>query len=284
MRSSDRTPVADAEEPRYSSSSFDSPTPADSSPQRPKPTVDFNALMLDHSQMKRPHRSLHVVIAFIGETLFFAIMILVPLLYTHTINLSEFQNTYLVAPPAPPPPPPPPRAVVRQQPFHMQPAKLYQPVVIPKKVVIVKDQQQPAQTAPGVTGGVFGGIPGGQLGGVLGGILGGNHQVVAPPPPPAHHGPYRVGGKIQAPRLIHNVRPLYPPLAKQARVSGNVVVDCVIDEHGNIVQAHVVSGHPLLVQAALEAVQQWKYQPTQLNGRPVAVKMAVTVEFSLGEG
>ena len=78
---------------------------------------------------------------------------------------------------------------------------------------------------------------------------------------------------MQAPRLIHKVEPLYPALAKATRTQGTVVLDCVIDEHGNVTQMKLVSGHPLLVQAAFAAVQQWKYQPTLLN---------VTVNFVLG--
>jgi len=96
------------------------------------------------------------------------------------------------------------------------------------------------------------------------------------------NGPLRVGGSVQAPRLIRKVEALYPALAKATRTQGTVVLDCVIDERGNVTQMKLVSGHPLLVQAALAAVQQWKYQPTLLNGMPVAVEMHVTVNFVLG--
>jgi protein TonB len=92
----------------------------------------------------------------------------------------------------------------------------------------------------------------------------------------------RVGSNLKAPRQIYSVQPEYPPLAKQTRVWGIVVVNAVIDEHGNVVQARALSGHPLLIPAALNAVLQWKYQPTLLNGTPVAVEMEVTVRFDLG--
>jgi periplasmic protein TonB len=135
----------------------------------------------------------------------------------------------------------------------------------------------------GVPAGVIGGVPGGQIGGVLGGILGGSRQVPTPPPPTAHKGPYRVGGKVQPPHLIEQVQPVYPPLAKQARIQGDVLIDSVIDKEGRVTQMKVVSGSPLLVQAAIQALQQWRYQPTLLNGEPVAVDMVVTVHFQLGE-
>jgi periplasmic protein TonB len=92
----------------------------------------------------------------------------------------------------------------------------------------------------------------------------------------------RVGGRVQAPRLIQEVQPTYPALAKQTRTQGVVVLDCVIDERGNVTQMKLVSGHPLLVQAAIAAVRQWKYQPTLLNGQLVAVEMHVKVIFSMG--
>jgi periplasmic protein TonB len=210
-----------------------------------------------------------------------AIIIVIPLLYSHSMDLSQFRNTFLVVPP----PPPAPRLVSSHRAFHLREAKLYQPRVIPRQIAQIKDEPLPPQPAlSGLSGGVPGGVPGGQLGGVLGGILGpGNRQFVSPPPPKPipHHGPYRVGGKVQAPSLVRQVQPIYPIIAKEARISGEVEIDSVIDEHGNVTQAKVVSGNPLLVTAALNAVEQWKYQPTLLNGQPIAVDMIVTVTFTL---
>jgi protein TonB len=74
---------------------------------------------------------------------------------------------------------------------------------------------------------------------------------------------------------------VYPPLARETHIRGTVVVDAVIDEHGNVVQARVVSGHPLLMDAALKAVLLWKYEPTTLNGQPVSVELQVQVHFNL---
>jgi protein TonB len=159
--------------------------------------------------------------------------------------------------------------------------------VIPKTIAVVKDLNnrapQPAGTG-GVVGGVIGGLPGGQLGGVLGGILGGRTHIAPPPPPKAivQHGPYRVGGEVQPPQLVRKIQPNYPPLARQTRTQGDVVINCMIDSQGNVTQMKLVSGPPLLVQAAMQAVGEWKYRPTLLNGTPVSVEMHVTVHFSLG--
>jgi periplasmic protein TonB len=90
-----------------------------------------------------------------------------------------------------------------------------------------------------------------------------------------------VGGLVLAPRLVQKVQPVYPVLAKAVQMQGDVVMDSVIDTSGNITQMKLISGSPLLVNAAFSAVSQWKYQPTLLNGKPVPVEMEVTVRFTL---
>lgn len=89
-----------------------------------------------------------------------------------------------------------------------------------------------------------------------------------------------VGGDIQAPRKVKHVAPVYPPLALQIHLSGMVIVECVIDTDGRVTSARVLRGHPLLDAAAMRAVEQWVYEPTRLNGQPVAVQMTVTVRFT----
>jgi protein TonB len=126
-------------------------------------------------------------------------------------------------------------------------------------------------------------VAGGQLGGSIGGVIGGTGTSVPIPPrqQAAAKRIVRVGSSLKAPRQIYSVQPDYPPLAREAHIWGAVVVNAVIDEQGNVVQAHALSGHPLLMPAALKAVLQWKYEPTLLNGTPVAVEMEVTVHFNL---
>jgi periplasmic protein TonB len=218
-----------------------------------------------------------------------AALVIVPLYTTGTIQLPNYDDTPLLAPPpaAPPPPPPAaPRAVVpHATPKHPNLTytlgKVTAPSSIPKTISL--DNAAPAPDLPGVDGGVPGGVAGGQLGGSLGGVLGGTGTSAPPPPPkPAARRILRVGSNLKAPRQLYSVQPDYPVLAKQERIWGTVVVDAVIDEHGNVVQAHVVSGHPLLIKAALNAVLQWKYEPTLLNGTPVAIEMEVNVNFKLG--
>ena len=138
----------------------------------------------------------------------------------------------------------------------------------------------------GVVGGVVGGVPGGQAGGVLGGIIGGvTGGPPPPPPPPKAQTPQRirVGGQVEAAKLIYKPTPEYPPLAKMARIQGTVRLEAVIAKDGTIQDLKVLSGHPLLVKAALDAVKQWRYQPTLLNGEPVEVVTEIDVNFTLAD-
>lgn len=102
-----------------------------------------------------------------------------------------------------------------------------------------------------------------------------------PPPPAVPTGPVKVGGQIKPPRRLVNVAPVYPSLAQQARVEGEVEIEAVIGEDGRVREARVTRGKPLLNDAALTAVRQWTFTPTTLNDRPVAVVMTVTVVFTL---
>ena len=92
--------------------------------------------------------------------------------------------------------------------------------------------------------------------------------------------PVRVGGKIRSPVKVKNVPPVYPAIAQTARVSGAVTIEATIGEDGKVIDAKVVRSVPMLDQAALDAVRQWEYQPTLLNGVPVPVLVTVTVNFT----
>ena len=126
-----------------------------------------------------------------------------------------------------------------------------------------------------MVGGVAGGIPGGAVGGVVGGIP------APPPPPPPPAQPVRVGGQIKEPKKIKNVAPIYPPIAQSARVQGIVIIEATIGVDGRVTDARVIRPVALLDQAALEAVKQWVFTPTMLNGQAVPVIMTVTVNFTL---
>jgi protein TonB len=157
----------------------------------------------------------------------------------------------------------------------MDAGKLMAPKAIPKNITIIKEEADPDM---GASGGVLGGVAGGSMGGTIGGVIGG---MPAPPKPTASR--IKVGGNVTAARLQNKVTPVYPPLARQTRISGTVRLHAIIAKDGTVQQLEVLSGHPLLVQAALDAVRQWRYQPTLLNGEPVEVDTTVDVIFSLNQ-
>jgi len=226
-----------------------------------------------------------VMLSAFAQTFVLFILVLVPLIHTEALPRTSL-TTLLVAPPPPPPPPPPPAAVIKVVKTVvrlMEAGKLRAPTAIPKQVVMLKEEELPPDMGAmiGVTGGVPGGIPGGQAGGVLGGILGGIAGS-APPPPKATPSRIRVGGNVQTAKLISQPRPVYPPLARQARIQGTVQLQAIIAKDGTVTQLEMLSGHPLLVQSAMDAVRQWRYQPTLLNGEPVEVVTTIAVVFNLG--
>ena len=101
------------------------------------------------------------------------------------------------------------------------------------------------------------------------------------PPPPAVRQPVRLHAGIDAPRKIVDATPGYPPLARSSRVSGVVIVEATIDEHGDVIATKILRSIALLDQAATDAVRSWKYAPARLNGQPVPVLVTVTVNFTL---
>jgi protein TonB len=168
---------------------------------------------------------------------------------------------------------------VKPQVHLMDAGKLVAPKVIPKEVKIIKEEAEPDMGA--ATGGVPGGVAGGSLGGTIGGVIGGMGG--APPPPKPTASRIRQGGSVQAALLVNKVQPVYPPLARQTRISGTVRLHAIISKSGSVESLEVISGHPLLVRAAMDAVQQWKYKPTLLNGEPVEVDTTIDVIFSLNQ-
>ena len=242
----------------------------------------FDDLVESTVTSKRTNKPWTMALSMVVQVIILFVLILIPLIYTEALPRTML-TTLLVAPPPPPPPPPPPVAaqVVRVKPVErlMQAGKLVSPRAIPKDIKIIKEEELPPDVMVGVTGGVPGGVPGGQAGGVIGGVIGG--VVGNVPPPPKVQQRIRQGGNVQAARLINRVQPTYPPLARQARIQGTVRLHAIIAKDGTVQQLEVVSGHPLLVQSALDAVRQWRYQPTLLNGEPVEVDTTIDVIFSL---
>ncbi len=217
------------------------------------------------------------VVSAVIHCLLLLLILVVPLLMSDEIpDPTSVVKAFFVEPTAPPPPPPPPPPPA--------PKAAVQPKVLPKPVEVNPQQftapvDVPQEIRPeemdfgveGVPGGVEGGVPGGVVGGVVGGL----------PDAPAPGQAVRVGGQIREPKKLKDVKPVYPDIAKQARVQGIVILECTISPQGKVTDVKVLRGIPLLDQAAQDAVKQWVYTPTLLNGVPVPVIMTVTVNFRL---
>ncbi len=230
-------------------------------------------------------RGLTTTLSFVFQLVLVGILVLIPLLFTEALPKTQLM-TFLVAPPPPPPPPPPPAAaikVVKQVQTDIVNGQLRTPTKIPEKIQMIKEDEAPppVMSASGVVGGVPGGIPGGQMGGVIGGIISSTPVNV---PKAVNPQRIRVSQGVTQGMIIRRVNPPYPPLARQARIQGPVVLQAEIGKDGSITNLRLISGHPMLAPAAIEAIKQWKYKPYILNGEPVEVETTITFNFTLSGG
>ncbi len=244
----------------------------------------FEDSLIESSGRLRTSRGATTLLSFGLQVALVGVLVLVPLLFTEALPKTQLM-TFLVAPPPPPPPPPPPAAtqvrVVKQIQTDIINGQLRTPTKIPEKVQMIKEEEAPPpiSTMAGVVGGIGGGP--GQMGGVIGGIISSTPVAVPKVATPTR---VRVSQGVTAGLLIRKIQPLYPPLARQARIQGQVVLQAEISKDGTIQNLRLMSGHPMLAPAAIEAVKQWRYKPYVLNGEPVEVQTEVTVNFTLSGG
>src|SRR5208282_2399623 len=244
----------------------------------------FEDSLLESGGRLKTKRGRTTTFAIILEIGLVGVMVLIPLIFTEALP-KQTLFTSLIAPPPPPPPPPPPAAaikIVKQVQTDIVNGELRTPTKIPQKVQMIKeDEAPPVMASSGVVGGVPGGIPGGQMGGVIGGIISSTPVAVPKVATPQR---VRVSQGVSQGLLVRKVNPTYPPLARQARIAGTVILRAVISKDGSIENLTLVSGHPMLAPAAIDAVKQWKYRPYLLNGEPVEVDTEVQVNFTLAGG
>ena len=246
----------------------------------------FEDSLIESGGRLRTKRGATTLFSFLLQVLLIGLLILIPLLYTEALPKQQLM-TFLVAPPPPPPPPPPPAAapvkVVKTVQTDIVNGQLRTPTKIPEKVQMIKEEEAPppVMSTGGVVGGVPGGVPGGQMGGVIGGIISSTPVAVPKVATPQR---VRVSQGVSQGLLVRKVQPNYPPLARQARIQGSVLLQAEISKDGSIENLRLISGHPMLAPAAIEAVKQWKYKPYFLNGEPVEVETQITVNFTLSGG
>lgn len=240
----------------------------------------FENSLLDSRGLGKTKKPATFAISFLLQSIVLALVAAIPLIYAEPLPTRTLM-TFLIAPPSPPPPPAPPAAVTPVRVIvkaRQQPQVMVAPAAIPSVVATIIDPPSP----PAISGDVVS-VRGGTGDPEVKRFL---ENIVAPslpPPPPQQQAEIiRIGGQVAAAKLISQPKPAYPPLAIKTHTQGTVRLEAVISRDGAIENLTVISGHPLLIPAALEAVRQWRYQPTLLNGAPVEVITTVDVNFTLG--
>src|SRR6267154_1231081 len=243
----------------------------------------FEDSLLESGGRLKTKRGRTTTFAIFLEIIAIGIMVLLPLIFTEALP-KQMTMSFLVAPPPPPPPPPPaaaPVKVVKQIQTDIINGQLRTPTKIPEKVQMIKEEEAPPPVSS--MAGVVGGVPGagGAMGGVIGGIINSTPVAVPKVATPQR---VRVSQGVTQGLLIRKIQPNYPPLARQARIQGSVLLQAEISKDGSIQNLRLISGHPMLTSAAIEAVKQWRYKPYILNGEPVEVETQVQVNFTLSGG
>lgn len=241
--------------------------------------------MFDHTfvngslQTKKPAT---VLLSAFLQVLVICTFIGLSFVYTEALPHTQLKNLLIA--------PGPPRFAVAETAARHAPTKsvsrifvaprLVAPSRVPERIVQISD----APPTPEITASPTGeGIAGTAMPGVIDSMGGAAPPLSVSTKPADDPGPMRVGGNVESANLVYSVRPAYPPLARATRIQGSVEFTATISREGTIKDLKLVGGHPLLVNSARQAVSQWRYRPTLLNGKPVEVVTDITVNFTLTE-
>ncbi len=234
-----------------------------------------------------------VLMSSVLQVLLILTLIAVPIVFTSELPGVVLAGILRSPGPPPAPPPRPPETRVAAQPLTPHPLdpRIFEPRAIPQEIALIVEEAPPQVDAgPSVVGGI--GPADGSGVSVIGSFVSQVRQALPPPPVRTEPKPaaqpkqqaiqrLRVGGEVDPPVLLRRVEPRYPPIAVQTRTQGVVRIECIIGADGRVTNMQVVGGPALLVQAAMDAVRQWRYRPTMLNGDPVEVVMRIDVRFQL---
>jgi len=219
----------------------------------------------------------------IGSLAFLSVLLLalivVPLLHTDPLPKRETLTMLYL-------PPPPASGVSPRSLEAPTPTSSYRPTNTAILSPVRKAEEAPPPPVGNISG-VVGGVPGGMVGGVSGGVLtemptsARSVPVLAKSPEPMPVKRIRLASRVVEANLIHDVSPQYPPEAGRARIEGTVVLMALIGKDGSVEDVRVESGLPILAQAAIQAVKQWRYKPYLIDGEPVEVDSRITINFNL---
>jgi protein TonB len=246
------------------------------------------SLLDERAESRRPWT---VAVSLLAQCLAIALAALISLLTAGDLPAGKWMAQLLEPPPMPPAAraAEPPRAAPAQAPTQrFDESVLMTPPAIPDQIATIVDPPAATPNRGGIIGvATVPGMVGGETNNVLAQLVAPREAPAAPPKAEAKlegpREPVRVSSDLQSARLIHRVTPVYPALARQARISGSVLLEAVIGEDGTIRELRVLSGHPLLVPSARDAVKQWRYRPTLLGGVAVPVLTRIDVHFKLGQ-
>jgi protein TonB len=238
----------------------------------------FAESILETSWAQRSRRSWTTLTSFGLQAFVMGLLLLLPLITP--VGLPFLKPLHppiaLAVPRGAPPAAPQPHPTAPAE-SNLRNGVLIMPHEIPRDIALIHETEAPAQGPVGPY------VPGGMGNGDLRGIpssLGTEVNPVVPAPPPPVVRRVRVS-QMSPGSLIRRVQPVYPQLARSARIQGSVVLTAIISKEGTIENLRVIDGHPMLVKAAIEAVSQWRYKPYILNNDPVEVETQITVNFSL---
>ena len=246
------------------------------------------------SNKKDSKRGWGTLAGFTGQAVVVTLAVIAPMIWPAALPHAVWAVT--LEPPGPPPPPPPPPPTGPRftpkptRPFQASGSSLVTPTAIPPKPIAIVDPPE-VPGAGGISSGVVGGQGTGIPGGVISTIIAAARpaapvphvlELPAPPKPnPTPTRPVRVTSSVELAHPISRVDPIYPQLARQMHIQGVVELQGVLGTDGRIHELKVLRGHPLLIKAAVDAVMQWVYTPTVLNGQPVEVQAPIIVTFKL---
>ncbi len=239
----------------------------------------FEDSLVESSGVLRRRNPWTAALSFSAQGLIAVALVLLPLVYTEALPWRQL-TTIVNAPPPPPPaaPPAPNRLRTAQSRPATDDGVIRVPTTIPQRVAMVHDENTSSVDAATPD---WAGVPGGTGSGAPNAVINTLVQNIPAMPKLAAPSKVRVSSGVAQGLLIHQVKPVYPSLAMQARIQGIVVLQAVIAKDGTVQDLRVVSGHPLLVPAAMEAVKLWRYKPYLLNDQPVEVDTQINVNFTL---
>lgn len=238
----------------------------------------FEDSLVESSGQLGRHNLWTSAFSFTTQMLVAGVLVMLPLIYTEALPKQQLMS-FLKAPAPPPGPTPTPlsKAPLAKRASELDDGVLRPPVAIPRNIAMLEEEEALPTGGTEVPGSVPGGLPNGVPNSVISTIV----RNIAPAMPRIAAQKVRVSSGVAQGLLVHQVTPQYPALARQARIQGTVVLQAVIGKDGAVQNLHVLSGHPMLIDAAVDAVRQWRYKPYYLSGEPVEVDTQINVNFTL---